>query len=115
MFQRRDRLKEVIKQEFAQILEKEISLGRDVLITVSRVDISPDLSEAKIYISVLPDKRLKEALSVLRKRIGYLQKLINKLVNIKKTPKLIIVEDKGLKHAARIEELLEKIKKEKKN
>ena len=112
MFERKDRLKEVIKKELAQIIEREIDLGKDTIVTVSRVDISPDLAEAKVYISVLPDENLQRALSILKKRIGFLQRAINKLVNIKRTPKLVIVEDKGLKHAARIEELLEKIKKE---
>ncbi|MCD6271071.1 30S ribosome-binding factor RbfA [bacterium] len=112
MVERRQRLQEVIKKELAQIIEKEIDFQKDTIVTVSGVNISPDLSEAKIFISVLPDENLQEALSILKRRIGFLQRAINKLVNIKRTPKLVIVEDKGLKNAARVEELLEKIKKE---
>ena len=112
MVERRQRLQEVIKKELAQIIEKEIDFQKDTIVTVSRVNISPDLSEAKVYISVFPNKNLHQTLLVLKKRIGFLQRAINKLVNIKRTPKLVIVEDKGLKNAARVEELLEKIKKE---
>lgn len=113
MFRRKLRLQEVIRQELAQMIEREIDLGKDVLVTVSKVEITPDLSEAKVFISVLPDKYLQEALLVLKKKIGFLQRSLNKVVNIKRTPKIIIKEDKGMRHAARVEEILEQIKKEK--
>lgn len=113
MFERRQRLKEVIKREVAQIIEREIDFGKDVLVSVSRVEITPDLSEAKVFISALPDDSLEEAMRFLKRKIGFIQKSLNKIVNIKRTPKLVFVEDKSLKKMARIEELLEKIKKEK--
>ena len=114
MFERRARLEAVIKQELAQIIEREMNVERGVVVTVSRVVITPDLSTAKVYVSALPDQKTKEVLLNLKRRIGYLQKSINKLINIKRTPKLVILEDKELKHVLRVEELLEKIKKENK-
>jgi ribosome-binding factor A len=111
MFARTDRLNEVLKREVGQILLEELGFGRDVLITVSRVEVSSDLSIAKIYVSVLPDEFSGKVFSVLKKRVGHIQRIINKIVNIKKTPKLVFVEERGLKEAAKIEQALDQIKK----
>ena len=111
MFERRDRLREVLKREVSQILLEGVDFGREVLITVSRVEISPDLSEARIYVSVLPDEFSDNVFSILRRKAGRFQKIINKVVNIKRTPKLIFLEEKEIREAARIDEILQQIKK----
>lgn len=113
MYERRDRLSEVLKKEVAVLLSKNLDFGRQVLITVSRVELATDLSEARIYVSVLPDEFSEKVLKALRRKVGYFQKIINKLVNIKRTPKLVFLEEKMIKEAAKIDKLLDEIKEKK--
>lgn len=110
MNKRIQRLNELIKREVSQLLLKEIEFPRDVLVTVTRVQVSADLNQAKIYISVIPEKYFTKIFQILNKNISFLQKEINRMLIIKKTPKIKFVEEKETRGAARIEELLEEIK-----
>lgn len=105
------RVNELIKREVSQILLKEIEFPKGVLVTVTRVETSSDLSQARIYISVIPDESFPKILRILNGKISFLQRRINRLLTMKKVPKIKLVEEKITREAAKIEELLEKIKK----
>lgn len=111
MSKRIQRLNELIKREFSQLLLKEIEFPKDVLITVTRVQVSADLSQAKIYISVIPEKYFSRIFRMLNKKVSFLQNKINQLLIIKKVPKIKLVEEEKTREATRIEELLEEIRK----
>lgn len=104
------RVNELIKREVSQIFLKEIEFPKDILITVTRVQTSSDLSQAQIYISVIPDKDSSRILKILNSKISFFQKRVNQLLTMKKVPKIKLIEEKTTREAARIEELLEEIK-----
>jgi ribosome-binding factor A len=110
MFPRIIQLNELFKREVSKILLKENVFGRDILVTVTRAEITPDLGEAKIFISVLPEDRQGEVLTVLKKGIYPTQQQINKSLHLKKVPKIIFCTEKKVKEAGRVEELLEEIR-----
>lgn len=111
MSKRIQRLNELVKREVSHLLLKEIEFPKDVLVTVTGVQISTGLNQAKIYISVIPEKYFSRIFQILNKNILFLQNKINQLLIIRKVPKIIFIEEKKTREAARIEELLEKIKK----
>jgi len=80
------------------------------LVTVTRVDTSPNLIQSKIYISALPEENLSDVLQVLRRSIYNFQQKLNKRLKMRPIPKIIFAEEKETREAARIEELLEEIK-----
>jgi len=102
-------INELLRKEIAFIIEREIELP-DVLATVTKVDCSPDLAQAKVWISVLPDAKMGSTIEKLRKRSGLIRSFLKKKVVLKILPKLNFVIDDTEKHAAEIEETLEKIK-----
>lgn len=111
MKKREARINETLRSEVGRLISEEISFSRNVLITVTRAQVTQDLSEAKIYISVLPEKFSKEVISVLTRKAFRLQRTLNKIINIKRTPKIIFREERNIKEASRIDELLESLKK----
>lgn len=111
MSKRIQRLNELVKREVSRLLLKEIEFPKDVLVTVTGVQISTGLNQAKIYISVIPEKYFSRIFQILNKNILFLQNKINQLLIIRKVPKITFIEEKKTREAARIEELLEKIKK----
>ncbi len=113
MFSRTLQLNELLKREISKILLKEQDFGRDVLATVTRVEVSPDLGEAKVYISVFPQEQKEKIMETLQKNIYHTQQKLNKKLNLKKIPKIIFQEEKKLKQAGRVEELIEEIRKKK--
>jgi ribosome-binding factor A len=109
MSRRLEQINEVLKRELGQIILEHLDFGRNVLITVNKVDTAPNLSEAKIYVSVLPESFSKEVLKNLQNKSFEFHRAVNKIIHIRKIPKLFFCEEKALKEAAHIDELLKEI------
>jgi len=102
-----------LKEEIGKILEKEITFS-GVLTTVTRTDTSPDLNQAKVYISVMPEDKKERVFDSLDKNVYNIQQQLNKRLRMRPVPKIKFKEEKKTEEAARIEEVLEEIKKEEK-
>lgn len=110
MPKRISQVNQLIKKELGQFILKEVEFPPDILITVTRVDTSPNLIESKVYISTMPEERGKEVLKILNKIIYKLQQKINKRLKMRPIPKIRFVEEKGTAEAGKIEEILESLK-----
>jgi len=106
------RINKLIKQEVSKILFREVDFPKDVLVTVTRVEATPNLIEAKVWISVLPENKKNNVMEILNRQIYNIQQKINRLLQMRPLPKLRFVEEKEIQEADKIEELLEKIKNE---
>ena len=105
------RVNQLIKKEISQILLKETDFPGNVLVTVTRVETSPNLIQAKVYLSVMPESYFRSVLETLKGSIYRFQQKLNKRLSMRPIPKIIFVEEKLTKEAGRVEEILEKIKK----
>ena len=112
MSKRIPRINKLIKQEVSKILFREVDFPKDVLVTVTRVEATPNLIEAKVWISVLPENKKNNVMEILNRQIYNIQQKINRLLQMRPLPKLRFVEEKEIQEADKIEELLEKIKNE---
>jgi len=111
MFNRIQRINQLIKKELSQIILREIEFPQDVLVTITRVEISANLIEGNIWISVLPEEKLKRILEILNKNIYFLQQKLNKRLKMRPIPRIRFLEEKKTAEAGKIEELLEELKK----
>ena len=74
------------------------------LLTVTRLDVTPDLDVAKVYVSVMGrEDGPKPAIEALNRAAGHVR---SKKMHIRKAPRFIFVEDDGAAYAAHINELL---------
>ena len=80
-------------------------------ITITEVNVSPDLKNAKVYIMPLGGKNKFEVLDSLNKANGRIKKLISNNINLRQTPKLQFKIDETFEYAKNIENILQKIKK----
>ncbi len=115
MSQRIQRVNQLIKKELSQILLKEFDFPKDILVTLTRVKTSTDLNEVKVHISVIPEKEIKKIIKLLNRNLRQIQQKIGKRLEMRIIPKIRFVEETKTREAARIDELLEKIKKEENN
>jgi len=102
------RVNQLIMEELSQIILKELDFPQGTLVTVTRVDTSPDLNRAGVYIGTVPSS--PQVFRILNKNIYFLQKLLDKRLKMRKIPRIEFIEEKETARAARIEELLGKIK-----
>jgi ribosome-binding factor A len=114
MSKRLQRINQLIKKEISQIILKEIDLAPDILITVTRVETAQDLLDTNVFISVFPENNFSKTMDFLDRKIGFLQREINKALRMRPLPRLHFLSEKETAKAGRIEEILEQLKNEKK-
>lgn len=112
MANRIEKVNQLIKKELSQIILREIEFPDNVLVTLTRVETTPNLIETKVFISTLPDNRAKETMGILNRNIYSLQQILNKRLAMRPMPKILFKEEKEVADAARVEVMLEKAKKD---
>lgn len=86
---------EELRTQIAMILSRDIELPLGSFITVGSVDTSKDLKHARIYVTVLPDNLRGSTMDFLKRKTGYIQKMLGGKLTMKFTPKLRFVLDDG--------------------
>ena len=109
-----EQVNELIKREISQILLREVDFPENVLITVTRAESAPNLFEAKVWVSVMPEENLEKIVAHLNRQVYEIQQKINKRLKMRPVPRIKFLKEKQTVQAGRIEELLEKLKKEEK-
>jgi ribosome-binding factor A len=111
---RQKRVASLIKEELSRLLVEEIQDSSSGLITITRVEMGPDLKTAHIYLSIFGGKQKETILELLDKEKGYLRKSIASKVKLKYNPLLIFSFDPNPDYEAKIDKLLENIRKDEK-
>ena len=102
---------------------RQFSDPRIQYVTLTAVDMSPDLKNAKVYWSALPlgaggdalppselkQENITEIQTLLKRSVGYLKKRIGAELQLRWTPELHFHYDESLARGSRIEELLSKV------
>ncbi len=106
MSKRVEQLNELIKHNLAEIIQKELEFPLDTMITVTNAAVTPDLMQAKIWTSVLPDAKGSEIIRELNAKKKYIAHLLGQKTNLRKIPKIDFLLDTTEMEAAGIEKLL---------
>jgi ribosome-binding factor A len=102
-----------IRQVIADALARELRDPRVGLVTVTGVLVTNDLSHARVMVSVPGDDAEKaKAMQGLQSAAGFLRSRAARSLTTRTVPELHFELDKGFEHAARIEELLQSIRRE---
>jgi len=111
MIKRTDRLNSLLREVIAEVIMREVSNPKvNTLITVKKVDISKDLHNAKVYISLIgSDSEKQQTLKAIRSAAGFISMHASKKVVMRYFPKLTFHLDDTLEDELRIHNLLEKI------
>jgi len=108
---RQDKVAEAIRQEASVIIHDKLKDPRLGFITITSVQITPDLRYAKIFFSVLGNEEAyKKTKSALDSALGFVRKLVAQRLNLKFAPEIAFFEDRSTEYSVRIEEVLNEIK-----
>ena len=83
------RVANLIQEELGKIILREIEFGKSVLVTITGVEVSKDLSQAKIKLGIFPSASAKEVMDLIEQHRPLLQNLLMKRINIKPMPKIV--------------------------
>lgn len=102
---RTDRVSSLLQQEIAVLL---LELELPGMVTVSKVEVSPDLKYAKVSITILPsdEKTEKRVLEMIRHATFDMQKVLNKKLTMKFVPHISFAVDYSQEYASHINKLI---------
>ncbi|MBM4763923.1 30S ribosome-binding factor RbfA [Bacillus sp. B15-48] len=114
MAHRVNRVGEQMKKELGDIIGRKIKDPRIGFVTVTDVEVTGDLQQAKVFISVLGDETQKEnTLKALAKAKGFIRTEIGQRIRLRKTPEITFEFDPSLEYGNRIDTLLHEVQSEK--
>lgn len=108
---RTSRLSEEIKRVVSNVIQNELKDPRvSTLTSVTHVDVTRDLSYAKIFISVFgTDDEKMQCLQGLKSAAGYVRKEVGNRIKIRHIPEIIFELDNSIEYGLHIEKLLQDI------
>ncbi|HEX7086902.1 MAG TPA: 30S ribosome-binding factor RbfA [Vicinamibacterales bacterium] len=107
------RLGEQIREELGDLLAREVRDPGIGFVTLTRVRVTEDLLQARVYYTALgdPDARRRTA-RALDRALPFLRRALGERLRLRRVPELSFTYDESVGHQARVEELLEEIRRE---
>ena len=101
------RINEEIQRELASAIRNlKDPRVQKTMISITRVETTPDLRYAKVYVSFLQKDCAKEAIKGLKSAGGYLRRHLGSTLQLRYTPELMWAEDDSITHGAHIQDIL---------
>ena len=105
-----NRVDEELKKQVSNIIMNDIKdPNLKGLISVTKAKVTPDLKYAKVYVSILNAKNVKQDLAILKKTSGLTRSLLAKRMNLRITPEIIFELDDSMEYGAKIDSILKEI------
>lgn len=102
-----EKLQELIKQETGKMFLNDIKDPRIGFVTVTDVEMTGDLREAKIFVSVMGgEEQVKNSLEGLKSALGFIRREIGKRIRLRFTPEISFALDTSLDYGDHIQKLL---------
>lgn len=109
MTQRTRQVESLLIRAISEVVYRHLSDPRMAgIVSVTKVDVTPDLSQAQIYVSVLPAKYQQRTIEALNHAAGYITSLLRKMVTLRAVPRLEFRSDKTLKRQATVLEAIQR-------
>lgn len=113
MSQRAKRVGELIKQEVSQLLQRGLKDPRIGFVTVTDVEVTGDLRNATVYISVFGnDKQKQDTMAGLEAATGFIRREVGKYLHLRYTPELAFKFDESVQYGSHINQILHELKRD---
>src|SRR5690625_1754139 len=112
-FPRKRRVSEQIKRELSQLIRDEIKDPRVIMASVTAADVSPDLRNARIFISTLElaeGADREQAVRVLNNAAGFLRHELGKNLRLRRIPELHFLVDDSLERGSHVSALIDRVR-----
>jgi len=113
MSNRIEKVNSLLEHELSKIIFRDFAFSPEILVTLTRVETTANLIEAKVYISVFPEPKADPIINALNKSVYDVQCKINRTLRMRPIPRIRFVKETEIAKAAKIEELLVKAKERK--
>ena len=102
-----NRINEEIQKELSALLRTvKDPRVQDTMISITRVETTPDLRYTKVYVSFLQEERVKDAMAGLKSAAGYLRRQLGHNLQLRYSPEIVWSEDNSITYGARMLKLI---------
>ena len=108
-FGRNKRVADQIQREIAEIIQREQSDTGLQLVTVSYVDLSPDLKYAKVFVTSLDARERSEVIDILNDFAGHFRHLLSRRLTMRSVPRLKFLYDDSIERGTHISALIDSL------
>ncbi|HEX6265258.1 MAG TPA: 30S ribosome-binding factor RbfA [Burkholderiales bacterium] len=110
---RPQKLGDLIQRELSGLVQRELRDPRVGMITITGVDVSPDLSHAKVFFTILEKEDLDEARQGLKRAAGFLRSQLARRIKLYTTPELRFEYDESVERGDRLSRLIDSTREKK--
>jgi len=115
-FGRNRRVADLVQRELAVSIQREMSDTRLKFVTISDVDVSPDLKNAKVFVTSLEDDLDRDAVvAELNNYAGHYRHILAKKLSMRTVPRLTFVFDHSVERGRRLTDLIDAVSREHKD
>ena len=107
-----ERLNDLFREEISYILFSEVKDNNVKFVTITDVDITNDLSFAKVYFTLRNKEYLDTTQKALNRASSFIRGKLSERVQVRHTPELRFIFDESLEYGEKIEKILEQINEE---
>jgi ribosome-binding factor A len=107
-FKRSERVAGQLRRDLAKLIQQEIKDPEVGFVSLSDVEVTRDLSHAKVFITVFDPEKAKESLKALRRASTFLRLRLGQELRLRHVPELHFVHDNSVEQGSRIDELIAK-------
>ena len=107
---RQKRIEELLRDEIGRVVRRELGDNLTPFLSITSVEVTKDLSMAKVYVSFLNDRDAKGNLAKLERAGGFIRSEMNKVLRMKRIPKLYFRRDVSIAKAFKLEEVFSRIR-----
>jgi ribosome-binding factor A len=110
---RRDRVGDLLRDEVSAIIQREMDDPRLGFVSITRVELSPDLRYARLFVSVFgPDDEQKRTIVALNNAAGFIRRTLAPRLTMRAIPELSFRLDHSMEHAETVARLLKQLEPE---
>jgi len=108
------RVAQLIQKEISAIIQKQIENPQLGFVTITGVEVTEDLQHAKVYFTVYGSEEERISTEkLLKKMTSFVRYHVGQRIRLRYTPEIIFQYDETMERAARIDELINQIRREK--
>jgi len=107
---RAQRLGDLMQRELSELIRLELRDPRVGMITLTSVDVSPDMSHAKVFFTILEKDKLEDTLHGLKRSAGFLRSQLARRISMYTTPELRFAYDESVERGDHLSRLIDSTK-----
>lgn len=106
-FKRAERVSGQLRRELAQLIQSEVKDPAVGLVSVSDVEVSRDLSHAKVFVTVFDPAGAEDSIRALKRAAGFLRSRLGQEMRMRNIPQLHFSHDDSVEKGQHMDELIE--------